>query len=145
MKKSKKLFGFLFVALFLASACGKYEDGPAISLLPKSTRLAGTWTVDKLFYDGVENEAGLALLQDMEMTLESDGTGSIFIWGFDGDLEWEFTSNKENIRMRTNMGSGWGEWYESKILRLTFSEFWVLETEEDGGETHTTETRYVKQ
>jgi hypothetical protein len=145
MKTTKKLFGILLVSLFILSSCGKYEEGPAISLLPKSTRLSGTWKVEKLFYDGVENEVGFALVQDMELTLESDGTGEVYIWGFDGDVEWEFTSNKENFNMRSNMGTGWGEWYESKILRLTMSEFWVSETDDDGTEVHTTETHYVKQ
>lgn len=145
MKKLNGIVAIVMIALFTLASCGKYEEGPSISLLPKKTRLVGTWTVENLFYDGVENTTGLALLEDLEMTLESDGTGAIYMWGFDGTAEWEFSDDKTMFRIRTNMGTGFGEWFESKILRLTMSEFWVSETEETGGTTHTTETHYVKQ
>jgi len=145
MKTTKKVVGIFLISLFILSSCGKYEDGPKISVLPKSVRLAGTWTVEKLLYDGLDNEIGFALVKDMELTLESDGTGSISMWGFDGIVEWELTSKKENFSIRINMGGGWDAWGESNILRLTNKEFWVSETATDGTGIHTIETHYVKQ
>lgn len=72
----KKIALFSMVALFIAasfSSCGKYEEGPGISLLPKKSRLANEWKVDKYVYaDGTtvtpdENNTSV-------MTIEKDGT-----------------------------------------------------------------------
>ena len=52
MKKLSILFA-AFSVLFLVS-CGKYEDGPGFSLRSKEARLAGTWTFEKVTWDGID-------------------------------------------------------------------------------------------
>ena len=49
MKNTKliTLFTALFVGIIMIS-CGKYEEGPGFSLLPKKTRLQQNWNQCKL-------------------------------------------------------------------------------------------------
>jgi len=53
MKKQSFLL-VLISSLFFFVSCGKYEDGPAISLLSKKSRLVNKWKLEKYYKDGVE-------------------------------------------------------------------------------------------
>ena len=59
----KKIVKISIIALlvgctaFTFSGCGKYEDGPSISLLTKKARVAGTWGVEKYMVNGVDQTA----------------------------------------------------------------------------------------
>ena len=54
----KTILKIRFVSIIAASAiiysCGKYDDGPKLSLASKKGRFAGTWKVDKYLRDGVD-------------------------------------------------------------------------------------------
>ncbi len=51
--KTKQLLLILAAFLFVAvSGCGKYEDGPSFSFMPKKARLVNTWKIEKVY----ENE-----------------------------------------------------------------------------------------
>jgi hypothetical protein len=153
MKNMKKL---IYITLILAattivfSSCGKYEEGPAISLLSKTARITGEWVLDSHYYNGEEQE--LTEYDNVVVELLKDGTGTLEAPFFGNttlsiDLEWEFDGDKENLRTRIkdpDTGS-WQSWEESKILMLKNNEMW-LEREEIGelsGETVTVKEIYV--
>lgn len=128
MKKQLFYLSGLLAFVVLFGSCGKYEDGPAFSLRTKTGRLTGEWKVEKTFINGTEQAA--TTLDNSTITIEKDGTGKISVnFGgiiFSGDLEWEFGTGKETIKMRTKNTDGtWEAWGESTILKLTNSEFWV--------------------
>jgi len=57
MKDMKKLSGILLFALILAlvlPSCGKYEEGPSISLRSKTSRIVNEWVVEKYYENGVD-------------------------------------------------------------------------------------------
>ena len=140
------------VSVMLAfSACSKYEDGPAMSLLTKKARISGTWKIVKVIEDGKELTGDdMTMFDHYTYTIEKDGTGSLDVEAFtmtgEGysidfsamslDLEWKFSDDKDAVEMRmkeidltTGEETGeWEDWEKSTILRLTNSEFWTTET-----------------
>lgn len=145
MKKTALFLPLLVVVLFLGS-CGKYEDGPAFSLLTKKARLTGEWKVEKVFKNDVEEELD-SLSQNTSILYESDGTGKItFTQGSVSlaiDFEWQFGDGKETISMRTKKLDGtWDDWDETRILRLTNKEFWFEETSTTSTDIY--ETHFAK-
>jgi len=147
MKKQVYYLSAMLVFVLLFNACGKYEDGPAFSLLSKKARISGTWKIDKMFTNDVEQ----TLSDDAKngsMLVEKDGTGKMmFTMGtmtVTIDFEWEFGDGKETIKMRTkNLSGTWEDWDESKILRLTNKEFWAEDTE--AGSTDVYKTYFIKE
>ena len=54
----KSRFFTLAMAAFLAlsvQSCGKYEEGPGLSLRSKKARVAGTWKLSKSSTNGVDD------------------------------------------------------------------------------------------
>lgn len=132
MKKLAIILTMVAATAMIFSSCGKYEEGPAFSLLTKKARLTGTWTMTEMTVDGE--------VQDMQgvtstTTLEKDGTGTVTAsmsgFSFSADIEWEFDDTKENLRTRTydSDSETWSDWSETKILKLTNSECWMEDTE----------------
>ncbi|MBN2681921.1 MAG: hypothetical protein JXR58_05400 [Bacteroidales bacterium] len=145
MRKLLSIALFIGVTAIIFSSCGKYEEGPGISLKSKAGRLAGTWEYEKMIVDGTEQD--ISFYSDITTTLEKDGTGKMTWGSLEMELEWEFDDKKENFRARTkNSTTGemdeWGDW--AKILRLTSDEFWITEEETVGGATVVTETHMKK-
>jgi hypothetical protein len=132
MKRFAIILTIVAAAAMIFSACGKYEEGPSFSLLSKTSRVVGTWTITEITVDGeVQDLDGTV----MKSTMEKDGTGSMSVtWSgftFTSDLEWEFDEAKENLRTRTKDAdeTEFGEWDSSEILRLTNSECWLKTVE----------------
>jgi hypothetical protein len=128
------LVAFMFVAI---TGCGKYEDGPKISLASKTGRLVNKWKLEKYFVNDVEQTIGtntsiLEIKKDNSWTYSDAGSALAWTgtWAFDGD--------KENILM-TSTGSSTAD--ISKILRLKSDELWLSSV--DG--SITTEIHYVTQ
>ena len=120
MKKTK-IYLFLSIAVIISLAitsCGKYEDGPGFSLLSKTARMTNTWELKSV--DG-EVEAGLVVLD-----LKKDGSMSINEDGYIIDGSWEFSSDKEDLRL-----SIFGDEVDLKIRRLTNKELWLENELED--------------
>lgn len=123
MKKLSILFA-AFSVLFLVS-CGKYEDGPGFSLRSKEARLAGTWTFEKVTWDGID----VAVVYE-DYTWDFTKSGSFTETEIDfGQIytyvgTWALTSNDENITITDSDGDS----RTYKILRLTNSEFWFSQT-----------------
>jgi len=51
----KKLFNLLIFFAVFFSACNKFEEGPAISLRSKLSRIEGTWKVEKFYVNDVDS------------------------------------------------------------------------------------------
>jgi len=120
MKKTK-IYLFLSIAVIISLAitsCGKYEDGPGFSLLSKTARMTNTWELKSV--DG-EVEAGLVVLD-----LKKDGSMSINEDGYIIDGSWEFSYDKEDLRL-----SIFGDEVDLKIRRLTNKELWLENELED--------------
>lgn len=142
MKSFKKIFTVVFLTAFVLSSCGKYEDGPMFSLLPKTMRLQKQWRLDKRFINGVEQ------------TLTTDDKDDYFELKKDGVLEvtnvsgsfsttttgkWELTSSKEILVFTYSFG-GYDFNIEYTILRLTSKELWLKYTNSSSEEE---ENHYV--
>ncbi|PKP17229.1 MAG: hypothetical protein CVU05_15925 [Bacteroidetes bacterium HGW-Bacteroidetes-21] len=140
--KNLILVSFLGIALMFSS-CGKYEEGPSLSLLSKKARVAGEWVYESMTVNGTD----VTLTEDMKNSstvLEKDGTGKVN-WVTTGltvtmDLEWKFNDDKTKFmtRMKNASGSFDETWDESEILRLTNKEFWMKDVQTDAGVTTTT-------
>jgi hypothetical protein len=120
MSKLKKL-SYVSVAGITAlsvSSCGKYEDGPGISLLSKKARVVGSWDVKSI--------GSMALTAGYSMNLSFEKSGSAtFSYSYAGYSEtyagsWDFASDKENLLL--NIG---GDIQAFEIKRLTNDEIWL--------------------
>jgi hypothetical protein len=134
MKKLSILFA-AFAVVFLAS-CGKYEDGPGLSLRSKTSRLAGTWTVTEAFQGSTNITSSITNGGSVELTFNNDGaysyTYDFVVFGIptNGTVTgtWAFSDDKSQIVV-----SNGGQSDSSKILRLTNSELWLEESDGSGG------------
>lgn len=129
MKKVKLLFVVLFLSTIALTSCGKYDEGPSISLRSKTARITGEWKLVKQEYNGVD----VALDADdksMVMNIQKDGVYVLTssYGSFTGT--WEFSSDK--TKFITNFVIlGQTTTSEETILRLTNKEL-ILESIEDG-------------
>ncbi len=135
MKKLSILFA-AFAVVFLAS-CGKYEDGPGLSIRSKKARLTGTWVVESAIQGSTDITGDITNGGSVELTFDKDG---VFTYAYDyvifgvpasGSITgtWDFSDDKSELVI-TN---GSGDSNSAKILRLTSSELWLEETDSNGG------------
>ena len=126
MKKAISLsLPLLFVAAALFTGCGKYEEGPGLSLMSKKGRLAGTWTVEK----ATSTSGGISVdvtsaFANMSWTYEKDGTYK-FTWGALTETgSWEFGDKKETVITTDSTNDK----DTATIYRLKNKEFWTKDT-----------------
>jgi len=148
MKKLAIILTIVAATAMIFSSCGKYEEGPSFTVLSKKARVTGVWDFTEMTVDGtVIDMQGMT----MKTTILKDGTGTAAMtWAsitIENDLEWEFNDTKETLRMRTKDADDteWSEWTESTISKLTNSELWMQDTEEDGGVDVVTVTKMTKE
>jgi len=140
------LFSLIISLLF---ACGKYEDGPMISLRTKEKRLVGEWKLVES-----SNEI-LTTIADFYIDIKKDGDAELIPYintnglgvssGLKLDGEWEWTNKKEGIRLSLDtdmlktllsalvLSNGLdpeyinliNNEYEFEITRLTNKELWL--------------------
>lgn len=152
MKKLAIIFTILATTAMIFSSCGKYEEGPSVSLLTKKARLTGTWELVSSETNGTAIDFGDVV---SKTTLEKDGTGSMsisgsylgFTYNSTSDLEWEFNDTKEAIKVRFKEvdDTEWDEWEESTIIKLTNKELWLEDVETEYGVTSTTISKMEKE
>lgn len=142
--KTKQLFLVLVAFIFVAvSGCGKYDDGPGISLATKKGRLVNKWKIEKYFMNDVEQTIGdtvavMELKKDNSCTMSWTGSGLAILgtWAFDG--------NKENVLITwTDIFTGLPYTETHKILRLKSNELWESYTESVLGVTTECKTYWV--
>ena len=99
MKKTNQLLMTAsLVTLLNFQSCTKYDEGPAFSLIPKKSRLVGTWEIVKI--DGNRLTGSDIYFFEFERDgdfeqgyIEDDGS----IYAYSGTWEWE--DNKEIIEV----------------------------------------------
>ncbi|TAL57950.1 MAG: hypothetical protein EPN85_12800 [Bacteroidetes bacterium] len=120
--KSTIKFGFaaIIIASILFSSCGKYEEGPKISMASKKGRLTRAWTLEK-YIDGTSGTEVACTSNCSVMELKKDGTISINGTTWPG-YTWQLSSDKEKLE------TVYGSITEGdQILRLTSKELWLKE------------------
>lgn len=127
MKTIKLLLAIAFLggAIISTPSCGKYEDGPGFSLLTKTKRLSRDWDEKEYI-----NTSGVTITDtgtDL-LTFEKDGVAKVSFGALVFTGTWEFTSDKEKLRLFFDGGVD-----ELTILRLTNKELWTKDS--DGGIT----------
>lgn len=132
---NRTFFALLTLTLVLVS-CGKYEEGPGLSLLSKKMRLTGTWAPSE-YIDANGNVTTL----DSSMgtvTYENDGTVTSS-YTFLGQTitvtgTWEFNSDKTAIVTTVNSQTSTSD----PINRLSNKDLWFKDAD---GSVY----KYVKQ
>jgi hypothetical protein len=140
MKKIISLSTLFVAVMILFSSCGKYEEGPMISLKSKEARVAGTYQVVEVLKNGQVDDSEYNDMTGVEPTFEKDGTGSMsttyslggISYTMTYDLEWMFNDDETKlmVRMKGEGETTWGDWEESTIIRLTDTEIWTQEYDE---------------
>lgn len=124
MKKTPLLIAF-FTMLLLAS-CGKYEDGPRFSLRSKTSRITGSWTIEKYAVDDIDYTSDVSGAFDFT----EEGTfNRIEVYlgqTFSDSGNWELSSSNEFIILTSSVGGAHASY---EILRLTNTEFWFSRTD----------------
>lgn len=118
------------VSLLAVSSCGKYEEGPGVSLLTKKARLTGVWDV-KEYVSG-----NTTTTDNSDDTFEFVKDGSFIIKSGSTSTEgtWEFTSDKEKLKTSFSYTIGSTTFTsvdESTIIRLTNTELWTKDSDGD--------------
>ncbi|PKR81106.1 hypothetical protein CW751_05850 [Brumimicrobium salinarum] len=122
MKNTMKFLTLALGLLFVLGSCNKYEEGPKFSLLTKKMRITGTWVPDKIVTsEGVETNAEAG---DGEIVIDKSGSITLKTEGFGINGDWEFTNDKENIKMTFSF-FGEKTVQEYQILRLKNKELWL--------------------
>ena len=146
MKHSIKLrFAVIIAASTIIASCGKYPDGPNLSLTSKTERVAGTWKIDQYYENGVDytseyrkrvvNES-FVLEKDGKYTISATGpTSGCPINPHPGQTDtdsgtWEFIDKKEQFTMQTNLPNWPKKTYQ--ILKLKKKEMWVKQVSTNG-------------
>jgi major membrane immunogen (membrane-anchored lipoprotein) len=111
MKTTLK-FGFAVIifASTLLSSCGKYSDGPKISLKTKTARITREWQDPSCATCGT-------IEYKKDGTIASNGTTM-------ANYTWKFSSDKESLEETFAMG-GISTTATAKILRLTSKDLWL--------------------
>lgn len=142
-----KVFAKLAVAALLigsvtVTGCGKYEEGPSISLRTKKARVVGEWELEKILENGVDKTSDYrAVVASETIEFKKDETytaaysyTSLLGGGTDSESgTWAFASDKEKFSTSTTENNVTTT-STVDIIRLTNSEFWTKEV--DGGDTY---------
>ena len=125
MKTTLKLsFAAIIAVSIFLSSCGKYDDGPKISLASKTSRITRSWQKESCSNCSVTE-------------YKKDGT--IFVDGSSwSGTKWEFSSDKKNLVITSTVLTITTT-STAEILRLTSKELWVKSTYG----SVTTETHYI--
>jgi len=117
---------------FTATSCGKYEDGPKLSLLTKKSRLANEWVLESYEANGSDQTSTMQafLGNDYVWTIEKDGgyTQVSSTNGINVSGTWEMGEDKDDVTFRPSSGSS----TTFRILRLKSKELWLRYTNSNG-------------
>ena len=133
MKNTIKIGFTAIVALSaIIYSCGKYEEGPKISLASKKGRLAGTWKLDKYLADGVDKTTeyrtaiaseSFAVDKKGKYTYSQTSTSALGGQTSTDAGTWEFIEKKEALRTLSDTSGAIAD--TSNITRLTKKELWL--------------------
>jgi len=128
MKTTFKSISLLIGLAFLLGSCGKYDDGPGLSLKSKKNRLQQEWQLEELEVNGTDFTSDINI---WEIEFKKGGDYDLIFQevGFDAGPdagEWDFSNSKEEIEMKSDDG----ERLDLDIKRLTSKELWFETTVE---------------
>jgi hypothetical protein len=118
------------ISLLAVSSCGKYEEGPGVSLLTKKARLTGVWDVKEY----VSGSTTVTDNSDDTFEIIKDGTYKYTSGSTSTEGTWEFTGDKEKLKTTysyTVFGTTYTEANEVTIIRLTNTELWTKDADGD--------------
>jgi hypothetical protein len=120
---SAKTFLTIAFAALLLMGCGKYEEGPSISLRAKKSRLVGNWKLDSAELGGV-NVTIFYPIFDVSFAEDGAYLERIAVLGFTDEVydgSWRFNDGKSSIRLDYDDGRT----SQVEIKRLTNKELWI--------------------
>ncbi len=127
-KKIIKKTGYVAAATLLVAgiqSCGKYEDGPGISLRTKKARLVGDWDIVQIGTQVFPNQ-GYSLGFEFEKNGNVKFTYSYGFYSYSYAGDWEFSTNKEELDLILA-----GQVQTFQIKRLTNKEVWLEDESND--------------
>lgn len=130
----KKITTLTLLVLFIAvlSGCGKYDEGPEFSVIPKYMRVANVWKISKYTVNGVDQSISIFSNSTYEFTtkykyIEKWTSGGLSL---QSEGTWTFSSNKEKLSTTiVNSISGVSTTYEYEIIMLCNKEMKLSRTE----------------
>lgn len=130
MKTILKLSGVVVMTVFVLTACSKYEDGPAFSLLTKKSRLSGEWVVDQVLYNDQDATQVFVALVGTDYVLEIAKDGTYRTEGISDKGTWDLGEDKDDIYMLSDTQGAIEQSF--RILRLKNKELWLRQTQSNG-------------
>ena len=116
----KKIFAFLFISAVLFS-CGKYEEGPGISLLTKKNRITNVWSLASRTTNGnttsLSNTTWTVTINDDDSYNSKATVFGITVLNENGT--WKFSNDKLQLLTIPSGSSNTASW---EIVRLTKDE-----------------------
>ena len=116
----KKIFAFLFISAVLFS-CGKYEEGPGISLLTKKNRITNVWSLASRTINGnttsLSNTTWTVTINDDDSYNSKATVFGITVLNENGT--WKFSNDKLQLLTIPSGSSNTASW---EIVRLTKDE-----------------------
>jgi len=113
----------------LGTGCGKYDDGPDLSLRSRKERIANTWRVEKAMNGGDDvtyafDEYELKMTKDGDATLTANYELGDLTFEFATNGTWDLENSDEDLKLDFENNDA-DETYE--ILRLKETELWLQE------------------
>ena len=135
MKKSIRIgFAAIIAASAMIYSCGKYDDGPKMSLASKKGRLANTWVFESEFKNGTDITSQTSSnYTGTSETYAKDGSYTYSVGSLAVTGKWEFLDGKEDVKI-TMTGSTDSDTIH--VVRLTSKELWTKDM--DGSDTYIT-------
>ncbi|RFC54552.1 hypothetical protein DXU93_06070 [Brumimicrobium aurantiacum] len=128
MKNKMKYILPILSVLFVLTACSKYEEGPAFSLLTKKSRITGDWKTErKIDKEGDEEfyytDQTIRILKTGEYEVHQNKDIVI-------DGEWEFANDNNDFRITYELDENENSEEvlnieEFEIIRLKSTELWL--------------------
>ena len=116
----KKIFALVFITAFLFS-CGKYEEGPEISLLTKKNRITNIWSLASRTTNGnttsLSNTTWTVTINDDDSYNSKATVFGITVLNENGT--WKFSNDKLQLLTIPSGSSNTASW---EIVRLTKDE-----------------------
>ena len=127
MKTLKSIFALAIISLTILSSCGKYEEGPKISLRSKKARLCGDWTIEKATYDGTDITS---FVSGMTLDIEKDGGYKMKLGSQQEEGKWKLGEDKDDVMFTRDTTGAKEESY--RILMLKNKEMQLRSTNTQG-------------
>lgn len=151
MKNKKNIIALIILLSgFLMAGCGKYEEGPALSLASKKSRLCGIWRVEKEILSTNGTLTEITSNPDWEnSTVEytRDGIVKVNYSASSGSYSlegtWQFGSKKETLETTFGTGS-MASTSSLMIIRLKNKELWLRDYDNNGNDNYY-EVHYIAQ